>query len=222
MPWISNTEANEWLEGRFNQSYKKLGAHPDDKGCWFAVWAPHAEFVSVIGDFNGWSAESHPLNKEDAGIWTGYIEGISTGTRYKYHIRRGPYHADKTDPFAFQMEAPRPEGSDTDGLSSMVADLSQHNWQDEAWIQNRKGPAGINEPLSVYEVHLGSWLKGSDGYSLNYREIAQPLADYVSDLGFTHIEVMPLMEHPYFGSWGYQTIGYFAPTHRYGTPGDLK
>ncbi len=222
MPWINNTERQEWLEGRLTKSYHKLGAHPDEAGCWFAVWAPNAESVSVIGDFNGWFADAHPMKREEAGIWTCYIEGISTGQRYKYHIRRGEYQADKTDPYAFQMEAPMPEGNDIHGLSSIVADLSQHEWQDDAWMKSRKGPSGINEPLSVYEVHLGSWLKGSDGYSLDYRQIAQPLADYVSDLGFTHIEVLPLMEHPYYGSWGYQTIGYFAPTHRFGTPEDLK
>ncbi len=222
MPWITNSEATEWTEGRFNKSYKKLGAHPDDKGCWFAVWAPHAEFLSVIGDFNGWSTEANPMHREEAGIWTCYIEGIHPGQRYKYHIRRGHYHADKTDPYAFQMEAPRPEGSDIHGLSAIIKDPSPYDWQDDTWMKSRKGPSGIDQPISVYEVHLGSWKKGSDGLSMNYRQIAQPLADYVSDLGFTHIEVMPLMEHPYYGSWGYQTIGYYAPTHRYGTPDDLK
>lgn len=222
MPRLTDTEAQEWEEGRYFKSYHKLGAHPDKSGCWFAVWAPNAEYVSVIGDFNGWSPQSHPMQWEKAGIWTCYIEGINAGHRYKYHIRRGHYHADKTDPYAFQMEAPRPQGSDIDGLSSIVTGLTDYKWKDQQWMKKRKGPSGVNEPISVYEVHLGSWLKGSDGYSLNYRDIAKPLAEYVSKLGFTHIEVLPLMEHPYYGSWGYQTIGYFAPTHRYGTPDDLK
>lgn len=222
MSWISNSEAEAWQAGNFLESYQKFGAHPDADGCWFAVWAPHAESISVIGDFNNWRQDVHFLEKGAAGIWTGYIQGDLKGHRYKYHVHRGFYHANKTDPFAFAMEPPNPKGSDIDGLSSIITDLSTYSWQDEDWMKTRKGPSGLDKPLSVYEVHLGSWIKNSDGYSLNYREIAQPLADYVSDLGFTHIEVMPLMEHPYFGSWGYQTIGYYAPTHRYGNPDDLK
>ena len=222
MPWISNAEARAWQEGQYHESYHKLGAHPDATGCWFAVWAPHADAIAVIGDFNAWSNTAHWMNREGAGIWTCYVEGAQVGQRYKYHIKRGDYITDKTDPFAFQMEAPRPQGSDIDGLSSIIADLSGYQWQDDAWMKSRKGPSGINSPISVYEVHLGSWMTDDHGNPLNYRQIAQSLADYVSDMGFTHIEVLPLMEHPYYGSWGYQTIGYFAPTHRYGSPEDLK
>ena len=222
MTWITPSEAKNWQEGTFYKSYSKLGAHPDANGCWFAVWAPHADEIYVLGDFNGWTPHAHSLQREEAGIWTGYVEGAVSGQRYKYHLRRGGYRVDKTDPFAFYMEPPHPQGSDTDGLSSIITDLSGYAWNDGDWMTSRKGPSGLHEPLSIYEVHLGSWRKNKKGYSLNYREIAQPLADYVSDLGFTHIEVMPLMEHPYFGSWGYQTVGYYAPTNRYGTPDDLK
>ena len=222
MPWISNSEAALWQKGLFNKSYTKFGAHLSENGCWFAVWAPHAEEVSIVGDFNDWTPGIHYLNREETGIWTGFIHEAQEGTRYKYHVRRGTYQVDKSDPFSFFMEAPNPQGSHIEGLSSIVANLDSYTWQDQAWMDSRKGPMSLKGPISIYEVHLGSWIRNSDGYSLNYREIAQPLAEYVSDLGFTHIEVMPLMEHPYFGSWGYQTIGYFAPTHRYGSPADLK
>ncbi len=222
MPWISNSEAAQWQNGTFIRSYEKFGAHPVDKGCWFTLWAPHAEEISVIGEFNGWSPHVHFLERGEGGIWSGFIENARVGHHYKYHIRRGFYHVDKTDPFAYAMEAPLSHGSDIDGLSSIITELHGYSWNDDKWLNSRKGPSGLAQPMSIYEVHLGSWIKNKDGYSLNYREIAQPLADYVSDLGFTHIEVMPLMEHPYFGSWGYQTIGYYAPTHRYGTPDDLK
>ena len=222
MTWIDNSEAAEWQKGSFNTSYTKFGAHPTSDGCWFCVWAPNAESISVVGDFNNWIPHVDHLEKGEAGIWTGFIKAARPGHHYKYHIKRGSYEVDKSDPFAFYMEAPNPQGSPTDGLASIIADLNTYTWNDEAWIKQRKGPSGMNTPISIYEVHLGSWRRNQDGYSMNYREIAQPLAEYVSELGFTHIEVMPLMEHPYFGSWGYQTIGYYAPTHRYGTPDDLK
>lgn len=222
MTWIDTSEAAEWQNGSFNNSYTRFGAHPTDKGCWFCLWAPNAESVSVVGDFNNWSPHVDYLEKGEAGIWTGLIKSAQKGHRYKYHIQRGAYEVDKSDPYAFFMEAPNPQGSHTDGLASIITDLNTYTWNDKAWIEKRKGPDSLNAPISIYEVHLGSWRRNADGYSMNYREIAQPLAEYVSELGFTHIEVMPLMEHPYFGSWGYQTIGYYAPTHRYGTPDDLK
>ena len=222
MSWINNSEATNWEKGLFNKSYSKFGAHPINGGCWFCVWAPNAEDVSVVGDFNNWTPHVNRLEKGEAGIWSGFVQHVHAGSHYKYRIKRGAYEVDKTDPYAFFMEAPNPEGSHTDGLASIVADLSTYAWNDAAWIEQRQGPSGLERPMSIYEVHLGSWKRNADGYSLNYREIAQPLAEYVSDLGFTHIEVMPLMEHPYFGSWGYQTIGYYAPTHRYGSPDDLK
>ena len=222
MTWLDNSEAAEWQKGSFNKSYTKFGAHPTSNGCWFCVWAPNAESISVVGDFNHWTPYTDHLERGEAGIWTGFVQAARVGHHYKYHIKRGTYEVDKSDPFAFYMEAPNPQGSHTDGLASIIADLDTYTWNDEAWIKQRKGPSGLHGPISIYEVHLGSWRRNKDGYSMNYREIAQPLAEYVSELGFTHIEVMPLMEHPYFGSWGYQTIGYYAPTHRYGTPDDLK
>ena len=222
MNWIDNSEAADWQNGSFNKSYTKFGAHLTSDGCWFCVWAPNAESISVVGDFNNWTPHQDHLEKGEAGIWTGFISTAQAGHRYKYHIKRGAYEVDKSDPYAFYMEAPNPQGSHTDGLASIIADLDTYSWNDEAWIKQRKGPSDLNTPISIYEVHLGSWRRNKDGYSMNFREIAQPLAEYVSELGFTHIEVMPLMEHPYFGSWGYQTIGYYAPTHRYGKPEDLK
>ena len=222
MAWISNLEEQQWLEGNFHRSYRKLGAHLDQNGCWFSVWAPYADSVCVMGEFNAWSTRANYLQRGEAGIWSGFIEGVQKGHRYKYHVQRGYYSVDKTDPFAFRMEPPHPQGSDTDGLSAVVTDLSSYEWQDKSWMSGRKGPSNIDSPLSIYEVHLGSWMKDAQGYSLNYREIAHRLADYVSDLGFTHVELMPIMEHPYYGSWGYQTIGYYAPTNRYGSPDDLK
>ena len=222
MSWINNSEAASWQKGLFNKSYSKFGAHPMNDGCWFCVWAPNAEEVSVVGDFNNWTPQVNQLEKGESGIWTGFVKHVRAGNHYKYRIKRGAYEVDKTDPFAFFMEAPNPQGSHTDGLASIVTDLSTYSWNDNEWIKQRQGPAGLKRPMSIYEVHLGSWKRNTDGYSLNYKEIAQPLAEYVSEMGFTHIEVMPLMEHPYFGSWGYQTIGYYAPTHRYGAPDDLK
>ena len=222
MTWIDTSEAAQWQNGTFNHSYTKFGAHPTAEGCWFCVWAPNAESVSVVGDFNNWVPHVNYLDKGEAGIWTGFIGSAHIGHHYKYHIQRGAYEVDKSDPYAFFMEAPNPAGSHTDGLASIITDLNTYTWNDENWLNKRKGPASLKAPVSIYEVHLGSWRRNQDGYSMNYREIAQPLAEYVSELGFTHIEVMPLMEHPYFGSWGYQTIGYYAPTHRYGTPDDLK
>ncbi len=190
----------------------------DEEGCSFAVWAPNAERVSVMGDFNNWNKGSHPLRtRGDSGIWEGFIPGITKGTQYKYHVasRYQGYRVDKTDPFALFRQVP----PDT---ASIVWDL-QYEWGDQAWMENRHQHNSLASPQSVYEVHLGSWARvpEEDNRSLTYRELAKKLTDYVLRLGFTHVEFLPVMEHPFSGSWGYQTTGYFAPTSRYGTPQDF-
>jgi len=219
--WITPAERERWAQGTYVDSYQRLGAHPDADGTWFTVWAPHAEYVSVIGDFNGWNPEAHPLHRLDGNLWDLHVPGVAAGQRYKYHIRRGHYRADKTDPYAFSMEPPDQDGNPIAGLSSIVTDLS-YTWSDAEWMKARPTPTdSMQRPMSIYEVHLGSWRKKADGYSLSYKEIAEPLADHVEQMGFTHVELMPVMEHPYYGSWGYQVVGYYAPTFRYGTPQDL-
>jgi len=211
-----------WNEGTNTRAYRTLGAHPTTidgvEGTSFAVWAPNAERVSLIGDFNGWDKERHPLRAlEGSGIWQGFLPGVKHGAVYKYHLRsqeRG-YSVDKADPFGFMQET-------APGTQSIVWDLS-YAWGDEAWMRSRRERNALQSPISIYEVHLGSWRRVPEdrNRSLTYREIAPLLADYAAEMGFTHVELMPITEHPFYGSWGYQTTGYFAPTSRYGTPQDL-
>ena len=209
-------------EGAHFQLYDKLGAHPvgdgDMQGTQFAVWAPNASRVSVVGDFNNWDPASHPLQaRGSSGIWEGFIPDLTTGSLYKYHIRSGRRGnaVAKTDPYAFHCETPPKTASIIRGL--------EYEWGDEQWIDNRARHNSIEAPMSIYEVHLGSWRRvpEDDNRSPSYREIAPMLIEHVQKCGFTHVEFMPLTEHPFFGSWGYQTTGYFAPTSRYGTPQDL-
>jgi 1,4-alpha-glucan branching enzyme len=207
-------------EGTHNRLYERLGAHPrtlsGESGYNFAVWAPNADRVSVIGDFNDWSEDANPLNLVGgSGIWDGFVPGVQQGARYKYRIvsQGGAFKADKTDPFGFTSEiAP---------LTASVAWKLDYSWSDAEWMEQRGSRAALNAPISVYEVHLGSWRRHDTGESLTYREVAAPLADHVKRLGFTHVELLPIMEHPFYGSWGYQTTGYFAPTSRHGTPQDF-
>ncbi len=223
MPWISKKDSQLWEEGKHYSSYDKLGAHANRQGTWFAVWAPYADHVSVIGDFNDWDEDAHPMKKTGgglSGLWEVYVRGCKTGAHYKFRIRRGAYVTDKSDPYGFAIEPPVEGGSSIEGLSSRVVDLD-YEWTDHDWMESRKGPASLNAPVSIYEVHIGSWIRTKDGWSLNYRELAKPLADHVKDFGFTHVEFMPVAEHPYYGSWGYQIVGYYATTHRYGTPEDF-
>ena len=221
MSWLSNFDIYYWQEGTHFRSYDKLGAHPDKKGAWFGVWAPHADYVAVLGEFNGWDAGANPLTRVDGGLWEGHVKGAKTGQKYKYRVSGPGFQADKTDPYAFAMEAPHQQGSANEGLSAIITNLETHEWGDAEWMESRKGPENLQGPVSIYEVHLGSWRKKDDGYSPSYREIAKPLADHVEAMGFTHVELMPVAEHPYYGSWGYQIAGYYAPTFRYGRPEDL-
>jgi len=216
---LSADDLHYFNSGTHYRLYDKLGAHPciykGNKGAYFAVWAPDAERVSVIGDFNEWNGrESRLSSREQSGIWEGFIPGAGRGDRYKYHIvsRHRGYSVDKTDPFAFFTEMP-PE------RAAIIWDLD-YAWNDREWMEARAQSDALNKPISIYEVHLGSWRRmPEDGYrSLNYPEMAVQLPAYVKEMGFTHVEFLPVMEHPFFGSWGYQTSGYFAPSSRYGTP----
>jgi len=211
-------------QGSHFNLHEKLGSHVMNwngiDGTHFAVWAPNAERVSVIGDFNGWNRERHPLKgREDgSGIWEGFLPGIGNGTPYKYHIvsAKTLYSADKGDPFALRWETPP-------STASVVWDVD-YEWGDSMWMENRRRVNALDAPQAIYEVHLGSWRRvPEDGDRfLTYREMAEYLPGYVREMGFTHVEFLPVMEHPFYGSWGYQTVGYFAPTSRYGAPEDFK
>jgi 1,4-alpha-glucan branching enzyme len=220
MPKIDKTTAQAWHDGQLTDSYTALGAHPNRQGTWFAVWAPNADGVAVVGDFNDWSPDAHPLKNAGGGIWSAFVRGAKPGARYKYRILAQGGAFDKTDPYAFAMEPPAEGGSASAGLAAVVTDLS-YDWGDDEWMGRRKGPGSFGEPVSIYEVHLGSWTHKGHGESLGYREIAEPLADHVERMGFTHVELLPVTEHAYYGSWGYQTLGYFAPTFRHGSPEDF-
>jgi 1,4-alpha-glucan branching enzyme len=209
-------------EGSHYRLYEKLGAHlltmDGVEGVYFAVWAPNARQVSVTGDFNSWNKTSHALcPRGQSGIWEGFIPGVTEGAIYKYYVvsQQGDYHVEKADPFAFYAEmSPR--------TASIVWALN-YAWQDQSWMEKRGTRNALDAPISVYEVHLGSWRRvpEEENRHLSYRELAPKLAEYVEQLGFTHVEFLPVMEHPFYGSWGYQTTGYFAPTSRYGTPQDF-
>lgn len=219
---FSDEDIYLFREGNHTRLYEKMGAHIIDEkqsGVYFAVWAPNAERVSVLGDFNGWKPDISPLRPRDdhSGIWEGLVRDIGAGELYKFHImsRKGHYCADKGDPFAFGWEtAPR--------TASLVCNLD-YQWQDGKWMSQRGAFNSVDSPMSIYEVHPGSWRRVPEegGRSLSYREMAPLLADYVKEMNFTHVELLPVMEHPFYGSWGYQTLGYFAPSSRYGSPQDL-
>ncbi len=216
MSLLSDWDLHLFNEGTHHKLWEKLGSHLLPGGVMFAVWAPNASRVSVIGDFNGWNRDAHPLQPRAAsGIWEGFIPDIGKGTKYKYHIvsRANGYQVDKADPFSVHHETPP-------HTASIVWDLD-YDWNDGDWMQSRRARNGYDAPMSIYEVHLGSWRR-IDGRSMSYREIAQPLAEYAKKLNFTHVELMPVMEHPFYGSWGYQGTGYFAPTSRHGVPQDFQ
>ncbi len=204
-------------EGTHGQLYASMGCHLDGADATFRVWAPNAARVAVIGGFNEWDARAHPLTRRDdgSGIWERSVAGVERGDSYKFRIASadGRYEIDKADPFAIFAEPPPSTASRAWKLD--------YAWEDGAWLASRAAHNALDAPISIYEVHLGSWRRGDGDRLLTYREIAQPLADYASDHGFTHVELMPVTEHPFYGSWGYQTTGYFAPTARYGTPQDF-
>ena len=203
-----------WNEGTHYRLYEKMGAHPSADGAHFAVWAPNAAGVSVIGDWNGWDPGTDALRPRGvSGIWEGFVGGVGPAAAYKYHITNGDFVAEKADPFAFHTETP-PK------TASKVWDL-EYRWGDAEWMGSRAEHNRLDTAISVYEMHLGSWRRGEGGRHLSYLELADQLPGYLVDLGFTHVEFLPLMEHPFYGSWGYQTTGYFAPTSRYGTPQDF-
>ena len=205
-------------EGTHRRLYEKLGAHPGTlegiRGASFAVWAPNARRVSVVGDFNSWDGRRHPMRKRhEAGVWELFIPELETGALYKYEIlgRNHELLHLKSDPVAFEQEAPPSTASRVHGLPS-------YDWKDEAWMERRGTAQDRSAPISIYEVHLGSWRRGENNGFLDYDALADHLIPYVTDLGFTHIELLPISEHPFSGSWGYQPIGLFSPTSRFGAP----
>jgi len=208
-------------EGTHWQCYEKLGAHlrtiDGVEGVSFAVWAPNATSVSIVGDFNGWDGRRHPMRKHvPSGFWELFIPGLGEGTLYKYQIRHYDEVLEKADPFGFAAEVPPL-------TASKVVDLDRYHWHDTPWLEKRHETNWLKQPLSFYEVHLGSWRRPGDDPSrwLSYRDLAHQLVDYCKEMGYTHLELLPVSEHPLSASWGYQTVGYYAVTSRYGTPQDF-
>jgi 1,4-alpha-glucan branching enzyme len=218
---ISDADLYLLSEGTLYEAWKILGAHitqvAGTAGVRFAVWAPNAENVSVAGEFNDWDTRRHPMRRRESGVWELFIPGLEVGATYKYYVRsRVAGHRElKADPYAFYCETP-PKSA------SVVWDQSTYRWGDAAWMEERAKTELLKAPFAVYEVHLGSWMRGPMGQPLTYREMAVKLVEYVRQMGYTHIELLPPMEHPFSGSWGYQVTGYFAPTSRFGSPDDFK
>lgn len=210
-------------QGRHYRLYEKLGSHTyaggGVRGTYFSVWAPNAQDVSVIGDFNSWNTHSHPMSarSDGSGIWETFIPGVEPGACYKYSIasRYRKKRLEKTDPFALRTEHPPKTGS-------IVWDLN-FSWNDQEWMESRESRNAQDKPISIYEMHLGSWMRDPENSErlISYRELAERLPQYLEELGFTHVEFMPVCEHPFYGSWGYQCVSFFAPTARYGTPQDF-
>ena len=207
-------------EGRHWRSYERLGAQlrtvDGVDGVNFAVWAPNATSVSIIGDFNGWDGRRHPMRKHiPSGFWELFVPGLGEGTLYKFQIRHHDQVFEKSDPYGFAAEVPP-------HTASKVVDLRRYRWHDESWLEQREDKV-VGAPISFYEVHLGSWRRPGDDPTrwLSYRELAHQLVDYCKEMGYTHLELLPVSEHPFSGSWGYQTVGYYAATSRYGSPQDF-
>ncbi len=224
--WFGEMDLYLWGEGRFRRSYEKFGAHlrtvDGVSGVQFAVWAPNAYRVSVIGPFNNWDARVHPMNRQGlSGVWELFIPGLDMWTQYKFDLRSqiAGYRTEKADPFGYASEM-RPR------TASLVIDLDRYEWGDADWMTARREGSALNKPMAIYEAHLGSWKRKYNPETgiwewLTYRELAHTLVPYLRDMGYTHVELMPVMEHPLDMSWGYQVTGYFAATSRYGTPHDL-
>lgn len=217
---FTDFDINLFKAGTHYRIYEKLGSHIVEhngvRGVYFAVWAPNAKYVTVVGNFNGWNRHGHPLHArwDESGIWEGFIPGIGQGEYYKYYIESyNGYAVEKGDPYALHWETPP-------HTASIVWDL-QYQWGDKKWIAERAKTNIFEKPLSVYEVHLGSWRRKENNTLLTYREMAMELPAYCRYMGYTHVELMPVMEHPFYGSWGYQITGYYAPSARYGTPQDF-
>ncbi len=241
-PQFTDFDLHLFGEGNHNRIYEKMGAHLTEiegvAGVYFALWAPSARNISLLGDFNSWDGREHQMRKGHTGIWELFIPGVGVGTSYKYEVKNWDGHIyEKSDPYGFQQEV-RPK------TASIVADLDRYQWQDSDWLEKRRHQEPLKHPISVYEVHLGSWLHAAADQPailpngdispavivaelkpharfLTYRELAEKLIPYVKELGFTHIELLPVAEHPFDGSWGYQVTGYYACTSRYGTPEDF-
>ncbi|NEP02498.1 MAG: 1,4-alpha-glucan branching enzyme [Symploca sp. SIO2E9] len=241
-PLLTDYDKHLFAEGNHHRIYEKLGAHPTTingvKGVYFAVWAPNARNISLLGDFNNWDGRKHQMRKGHTGIWDLFIPGLDVGESYKYEVKNYEGHIyEKSDPYGFQQEV-RPK------TASIVTDIDAYTWQDAEWMERRRQTEPLSKPISVYEVHLGSWLHASSAEPaikengeaeavvqvselkpgarfLTYRELTKKLIPYVKELGFTHIELLPVAEHPFDGSWGYQVTGYYACTSRYGTPEDF-
>ncbi len=222
LPTLGELDLHLAGEGRHEELYARLGAHVREidevVGTAFSVWAPAARSVSVVGDFNGWDGRLHPMRTLGAaGIWELFVPGVEEGARYKYEVRTADGSLRlKADPVAFAAELPP-------GTTSIVH-RPRHEWHDQPWLDRRRTESQLDRPISIYEVHLGSWRRNSleGNRSLTYLELADELADYVVDLGFTHVELLPVMEHPFAGSWGYQVTGFYAPTSRFGMPDDFR
>ncbi|MDJ0897743.1 MAG: 1,4-alpha-glucan branching enzyme [Xenococcus sp. MO_188.B8] len=240
-PHLSDLDIHLFAEGNHHRIYEKLGAHLTEldgvKGVYFALWAPNARNVSILGDFNCWDGREHQMRKRGNGIWELFIPELTSGASYKYEVKNWEGHIyEKSDPYGFQQEV-RPK------TASIVADLNQYQWQDDDWMEQRRNSDPLSQPISVYEIHLGSWMHAAaaekprllsgegesvavselnqDARFLSYYELVDKLIPYVKELGYTHIELLPIAEHPFDGSWGYQVTGYYAPTSRYGNPEDL-
>jgi 1,4-alpha-glucan branching enzyme len=218
---LTDMDLHLFNEGSHNRLYQKMGAHlvtlGGKTGTYFSVWAPDAERISIVGDFNGWNPDSTPMNpRGHSGIWEAFVAGLGSGSIYKFHIRSRfhMYRVNKADPYGFHHETPPKTGSIVWGLD--------YEWNDFEWMRLRQKRNAFDAPMSIYEVHLGSWIRHEpDNRWYTYRELAPRLADYVNELGFTHVEFLPVMEHPFYGSWGYQVTGYFAPSSRFGAPQDF-
>jgi 1,4-alpha-glucan branching enzyme len=220
-PLLTDFDLHLLGEGKHWKSYEFLGAQlrtiDGVAGVNFAVWAPNATSVSIVGDFNKWDGRRHAMRKLiPSGIWELFVPGLEAGTIYKYQVRTGEVVSERSDPYGFAAELPP-------RTASIVTDLERYQWRDQAWVDDRPKHNGLDQPMSVYEVHLGSWQQGGaqeHGW-LNYRELAHRLVDYCEKMGYTHLELLPVSEHPFTGSWGYQTVGYYAATSRYGAPEDF-
>jgi 1,4-alpha-glucan branching enzyme len=220
-PQISDTDLYLYGEGTLHEGYRTLGAHLAEvdgvRGVRFAVWAPNALVMMLVGEFNDWDIRRNPMRRRNNGVWELFVPALGEGSTYKFYVRSrvDGYQQMKADPFAFACETP-PKSA------SVVWNIDKHQWSDAAWMEARTKVDLLKAPVSVYEVHIESWLRTPRGESLSYRELAVQLVEYIKLMGYTHVEFLPIMEYPFSGSWGYQVIGYFAPTSRFGTPDDFK